>query len=74
MDVVGRDAQVAALRSFVATTAAGAGRALVALGEAGMGKSLLSTWPPTGPARPGCGCCGTAWTRPGPGPNASTPH
>jgi MoxR-like ATPase len=44
MAIVGRDREQAELATALASTRAGYGRAVLLLGEAGMGKSMLADW------------------------------
>lgn len=44
MAIVGRDREQAELATALTSTRAGYGRAVLLLGEAGMGKSLLADW------------------------------
>src|SRR5439155_24758422 len=44
MAIVGRDREQAELATALTSTGAGYGRAVLLLGEAGMGKSMLADW------------------------------
>ena len=44
MAIVGRDREQAELATALTSTRAGYGRAVLLLGEAGMGKSMLADW------------------------------